>query len=111
MTKHAASKSPDLSSMSRLSENCFAACQTWQEETARFLTKRFERDAELWHQLVGCGDWTEAVRLQQQWAAATAQDYIDQARRMTDLAGKFAPSAGELVPPAGVASTRQTHAA
>ncbi len=71
------------------SDACLGACQTWHAETGRFLLKRFERDTDLARRLLDCRDWSDAVRLQQEWASAAVQDYLDQTRRVAEMAGKL----------------------
>jgi hypothetical protein len=95
--------------LGRAGEVCLKACQTWHEETTRFLTRRFERDAELATRLLGCRDLSDAMRLQQEWASAAVQDYLDQTRRVAEIAGSFA---GTLEPgPQKPAAPRQSDAA
>lgn len=90
-------------------EVCLGACQTWQAEMSRFLLKRFERDTELARRLLECRDWTDAMGLQQQWAVAAVQDYLDQTRRVAEIAGKLWPL--DIVPRKPAASDRPTDAA
>lgn len=75
--------------LSRASEACLGACEAWHAETARFLLKRFERDAELARRLLGCRDWSDALILQQEWASAAVLDYLEQTRRVADVAGRL----------------------
>jgi hypothetical protein len=75
----------------RAGEACLGACQSWHADTARFLLKRFERDAELAWRLLGCHDWSDALRLQQDCGATAMRDYLDQTRRVAGTAGKLCP--------------------
>lgn len=78
-----------IDTMMRMGETCARACQTWQQEIARFAAARLENDGELGKQLMSCGNWAEAVKLQQDWAGVMAQDYLNQANRMIHLASSL----------------------
>ena len=75
-----------LEAMTRMGEVCTGACQTWQQEITRFATARYESDNDLARRLMTCGNWTEAARLQQDWAGTMMQDYLNQTNRMVQLA-------------------------
>lgn len=99
--------------MTRMSEASARACQTWQQETVRFATARFESDNVLARRLMTCGTWTEACRLQQDWVCAMMQDYLDQTTRMAEFASTLGAQLMATVP-AAVGSTgsgRQKQAA
>lgn len=89
------SNGPTLDALTRAGEACSQACQAWQQEVARFTAARLQSDSELGRKLVGCGDWAEAAKLQQEWALAMAQDYMNEGNRMFQLAWKFG---GEMMP-------------
>lgn len=126
MTKPAHSKSPEpvallpwingymLDSMMRMGEACTAACQAWQREAARFVAARLESDGELGRKLMTCDSWSEMLRLQQDWAGAMAQDYLNQTNRLVQLASNMgaqmmAPETASTTLTAG--SRRHTEAA
>lgn len=106
MTKQMASKAPESSVfdpfalgsgpmtdvVGRAGEACLNTWQAWHEEASRFAARRLERDAELARRLLSCRDWSEVLMLQQEWVATATQDYIDQTRRLTEIAGRFASS-------------------
>lgn len=99
--------------MTRMGEGCAQVCQAWQQEVARFTASRLESDGELGRKLMTCGNWAEAARLQQYWASAMAQDYLNQANRMVQLASRM--GAQMMAPEAATArsagSERHTEAA
>ena len=104
MTKQMASKAPEISLfdpfalcsgpmtdiVGQASEACLNTWRAWHEEASRFAARRLERDAELARRLLSCRDWSEALMLQQEWVATAAQDYVDQTRRLTEIAGRLA---------------------
>lgn len=75
--------------LGRAGEACLDACQNWHTETSSFLLKRFDRDAELARRLLECRDWSHALRLQQEWASAAVQDYLEHTQRTAEMAGKL----------------------
>jgi hypothetical protein len=82
--------------MMRMGEACSTACQAWQQEVARFVAARLESDGELGRKLMTCGSWSEALRLQQDWAGTMAQDYLNQTKRMIQLASSMG---GQMMAP------------
>ena len=78
-----------LESFTRTTEACGKAYRAWQEEVVRFTSERLERDNEFGRKLVACRDWGDAAKLQQDWAAAMAQDYLSESNRIIQLASKL----------------------
>lgn len=74
----------------RVGEACTKACASWQEEMVRFAGDRLKKDGELGQSLSTCQSWSDLTRLQQEWAAAMARDYAEEATRLTQLATKLA---------------------
>lgn len=96
-------ESSAFAALTRAGENCGKACRAWQQEVLRFTSARFKKDVELGRQLLACGNWSEASKLQQEWVASTAQDYIDEASALARLASEagveFGPApSGEARP-------------
>lgn len=60
----------------------YVACQN---ELMQFSLARFRSDSELGRKLIGCRDWAETAKLQQEWAAATVQEYMNEADRIRQL--------------------------
>jgi hypothetical protein len=104
---------PMVDALTRAGESCTKACQAWQEEVVRFTASRLECDSELGRKLVACRNWADAAKLQQDWAAITAQDYLNEANRMTQLASKFGAKVRLPAAPGSqsAVSERQAHAA
>jgi hypothetical protein len=102
-----------LEAMTRMGEVCTGACQTWQQEITRFATARYESDNDLARRLMTCGNWTEAARLQQDWAGTMMQDYLNQTNRMVQLAATLGAELMAAEPTAGRSrsSGRDTQAA
>lgn len=109
---HASSALPWLSTLNgsaeglmRASQSCMKACLVWQQEFARFATSRLQRDSEFSQHLLASRSWSDAVKAQQDWAATTGQDYLDEATRLLQLAQStgaelWNPGAGEESPEA-----------
>jgi len=64
------------------------AAVEWQQEIARFTTARLQRDSEFGQKLLACRDWSEAMKLQQEWLTTLAQDYFDEGNRLAQLCQK-----------------------
>jgi hypothetical protein len=80
------------------------SCLAWQRELVRFATARLKRDADFGQALATTRTWTDAVKLQQEWAQATIDDYTEETRRLMQIA----TSAGEEALKAGEEMTRAT---
>jgi hypothetical protein len=102
---------PMFDGFAQASEACGKACQAWQSEMMRFASARLKSDSDLGLKLVACGSWTDAAKLQQEWASVMAQDYLDEANRLVGLASKLG---AEVMSPAAEAaqsrSARHAHA-
>lgn len=82
-----------LDAFARTGEACQKAALAWQEEVARFMTARLESDNRFGQKLIACRDWAAAAKLQTEWAAAIAQDYLDETNRLVRLASQVVPEA------------------
>jgi hypothetical protein len=67
---------------------CAKACFAWQEEVMRFASDRLKKDSEFGRSMSTCQNWTDLAKLQQQWAAVAAQDYVAEANRLAQLASE-----------------------
>ena len=69
-------------SLTRAGEACNKACLDWQQEMARFATARWESDGQFGQKLLSCQNWADVAKVQQEWAAALARDYFNEATRL-----------------------------
>lgn len=93
-----------METFARGSEAFAKALQEWQQELSRFTTARLQRDSELGQKLLGCHDWSEAMKLQQEWLSAMGQDYFEEGNRLLQLVQKVG---GDLTNGAANAGPRQ----
>jgi hypothetical protein len=59
------------------------------EMTAEFMgffEARVSRDVELGKNLSECQDWTSASRVQSEWSQQTQEDYLQESKKLSDLA-------------------------
>jgi len=77
-----------LKNLTRATETCQKACLAWQQEIARFANARWQRDSEAAQRILSSSNWSEAVKVQQEWLTSTSQDYFDEANRLVQLAQK-----------------------
>lgn len=93
-------------------ENYAKACQAWQQEIVRFTVNRFQNDSVFGQKLATCQNWTDAAKVQQEWAAAMAQDFMDEGNRLAQLATSLGAELTQpLVEPAPQSTPRKTDAA
>jgi hypothetical protein len=78
-----------MSNLSRATETCQKACLAWQEEIARFAKARWQRDSEAAQRMLMSPNWSEALKVQQEWLTSAGQDYADEANRLVQLAQKI----------------------
>jgi hypothetical protein len=77
---------PALDALARATEWYAKTLLSWQGEIVRFATARLDSDVEFGRSVMNCRNWTEASRLQQDWAVSTLNDYADEANRLVQLA-------------------------
>ncbi|MEE9159080.1 MAG: phasin family protein [Gammaproteobacteria bacterium] len=70
---------------------------TLNGELMGFVSARLSRDAELSQAVSLCGNWSDAVNLQQRWAQQATQAYLAEASRLTEMASKVAKENWEPV--------------
>jgi len=70
---------------------------TLNKELMGFVGARLNHDVELSQALSHCGNWSDAVDLQQQWAQQATEEYMSEAGRITELASKIAKESWEPV--------------
>ena len=75
-----------LDALRRATDACSKACFAWQQELTRFTVARLKSDSELGQKLLSSQNWSDAIKLQQDWMAAAGQDYFDEARNLMQLA-------------------------
>jgi hypothetical protein len=75
-----------LQTVRQTTESVFA----WQRELVRFATTRLKRDADFGQALATARTWTDAVKLQQDWAQAAIEDYTEETRRLMEIASSSA---------------------
>lgn len=69
---------------------CLQACTDWRNEVMRFFDQRLRADEKLGAAIGDCKSLAEIADLQRNWAMAAAQDYAEEARRLTQIAaGSF----------------------
>jgi hypothetical protein len=80
------------------------ACQAYAKgvgtlngELMGFVNTRLNRDVELSRALSQCGNWSDVVSLQQDWAQQATQEYLAEASRLTDLTSNVAKESWEPV--------------
>jgi len=71
------------------------ACAEWQQEVARFTSRRLEGDMELMRSLSECRSVTEALRLQQSWAKDALQAYASETNQLMEIANRIAQQSVE----------------
>lgn len=77
---------PMVDAVVRTTESYGKACLAWQEEIMRFAATRLQRDTELGQALAGTRSWTDAAKLQQEWAASAIRDYTTGTTRLFEIA-------------------------
>lgn len=71
------------------SEAMFKGAATVQGELLAFVDKRLRHDIETGRSLMECnGNWSEAVRIQNDYFMAATEDYFKETQRIMDLAAK-----------------------
>ncbi len=68
------------------------ACLEWQQEILRFVGSRFQCDGRVGEALAKCKTAGDIAEVQKNWLMAAAQEYSDEANRLTQIATKFVPS-------------------
>ena len=77
-----------MTNLSRATETCQKACLAWQEEIARSAKTRWQRDSEAAQRMLTSPNWSEAMKVQQEWLTSAGQDYADEVNRLVQLAQK-----------------------
>ena len=76
----------------------YASCiASLNKEFMGFVSTRLDRDVELSQALTQCGNWSDAVDLQQKWARQATEEYMTEAGRITALASNLAKEAWKPV--------------
>lgn len=81
---------PTGGAWSHAREAYLKSCLEWQQEVARFLGARVNANISAQQSLTACRSWADAGKLQQEWAAATMKDYLDESSRLLDIATRCA---------------------
>src|SRR5436309_1325628 len=77
---------PALNTLARTTGWYANAFLSLQDEIMRFATARIDSDVALGRSLADCRSWTDASKLQQDWAVSTLHDYVDETNRLVRLA-------------------------
>ncbi|HTP81808.1 MAG TPA: phasin family protein [Alphaproteobacteria bacterium] len=77
-----------MKNLSQATETCQRACAAWQQEIARFANARWQRDSEAAQRMLTSANWSEAMKVQQEWLTSAGQDYVDEMNRLMQLAQK-----------------------
>jgi hypothetical protein len=64
----------------------FRNMRSWNEEVTHFVGRRLEHDGRTLERLAHCADAGEMARLQQQWMSEAADQYLQEGRRLTEIA-------------------------
>jgi uncharacterized membrane protein YgcG len=73
----------------RASQIYTRAFADFQAELTKFINSRMQQDGEFARCISNCDNWTEATRLQQDWAMNTVQDYLNEANEMARLGARL----------------------
>jgi hypothetical protein len=60
--------------------------RAWNEEMTQFVGRRLEHDGRTLTRLSRCADVAEAARVQQQWFSELADQYMEEGRRLAEIA-------------------------
>jgi len=71
-----------LQTMRQTTESYFA----WQRELVRFATARLQRNAEFGQAFVSARNWSDAIKLQQEWAQSTIDDFTEETKKLMEIA-------------------------
>lgn len=66
-------------------QTCLQACIGWQQELARFADVRLAGNRRAWEALMSTRDVAGALKIQQDWAVQAANDYTEEATRLSRL--------------------------
>jgi hypothetical protein len=75
------------------SEAYLKAYAAWQKEMSRFIGARVDADVAARKSLAECNTLADAAKLQQDWAAATVNDYMNESGRLMEIAARCIPPA------------------
>jgi hypothetical protein len=66
-------------------EASFKAAIALQEEVMSFATHRIQENASIGEALLKCRNWEDALRMQQDWARSTAEEYLQESSKFIEL--------------------------
>ncbi len=89
---------PLLAAWGEAGTSCLKACAAWQQEMSRFVSARVEADVTAQKSLASCHSLADAAKLQQEWAAATVNDYFNEIGRLVEITSSYAPSGQAAAP-------------
>jgi len=104
-------RNPLLDIFAAAGESYARACQAWQQEIVRFTVNRFQSDSVFGQKLATCQNWTDAAQIQQEWAAAMAQDFMEEGNRLAQLASTLSSELAAAATPASPPPGRKSDAA
>jgi hypothetical protein len=97
---------PVLAAWGEAGTSYLKACAAWQQEMSRFLGARVEADVAAQKSLASCRSLADAAKLQQEWAAATVNDYFNEVGRLVEIASSCVPS-GQAAAPAAAGVVKE----
>jgi hypothetical protein len=66
-------------------EASFKAAIALQEELMTFASHRIQENASMSEALLKCRNWEDALRMQQDWARSTAEEYLQESSKFIEL--------------------------
>lgn len=78
-------------------EACTNAAVKMNAEVMSFFNTRLSRDMELGEAVTRCENWAGVVNVQREWARQATQDYVAEASKLVQLAGKLTQESWEPV--------------
>jgi hypothetical protein len=82
---------PVLAAWGEAGTSYLKACAAWQQEMSRFIGARVEADVTAQKSLASCRSLADAAKLQQEWAAATVNDYFNEIGRLVEIVSSCVP--------------------
>ncbi|MGK9169870.1 phasin family protein [Inquilinus limosus] len=76
--------------IARIGETCAQASLEWQEELVGFVSTRLQANVELQKSIAGCRHVADLVKIQQDWSTAAVRAYLEEAGKLTEIAGRAA---------------------
>ncbi len=78
---------PSIDATARMYSSVFGNMARAQTGVLRFLSDRFDKDAQMFGQIAACRNPADVVQLQLQWGSDAAAGYVAETQRMLGLFG------------------------